>query len=74
MRFLLILIVAAFAGCGGSSDDSVKTGDAKDDMNTAADDVQETFHTAIDKAENVEDELAEAAAQRNKAIEEASGQ
>ena len=74
MRLLLILIVAAFAGCGVSPDDSVKKGDEQDDMHTAADEAQESFGTALDKAENVEDELAKAAEQRRKAIEEASGE
>ncbi len=74
MRFLLILIVAAFAGCGGSPDDSVKTGDEQVDMHTAADDVQESLDTAIQKAVDVEDALAEAAEDLDKAIEEASGE
>ena len=74
MRLLLILIVAAFAGCGVSPDDSVKKDDEQDDMHTAADDAQESFGTALDKAESVEDELAEAAERRRKAIEEASGE
>ena len=74
MRLLLILIVAAFAGCGVSPDDSVIKSDEQDDMHTAADEAQESFGNALDKAENVEDELAEAAEQRRKAIEEASGE
>jgi len=75
MRLLLILIVAAFAGCGVSPDDSVKKGDEPDDdMHTAADEAQESFDNVFEKAENVEDELADAAEQRRKAIEEASGE
>ena len=73
MRFLLILIVAAFAGCGGSSDDSVNKEDAQDDMHTAADELQDTINTAIEKAEKVEDALAKAAEDLDRAIEEASG-
>ena len=42
MRLLLILIVAAFAGCGVSPDDSVKKSDEQDDMHTAADEAQES--------------------------------
>jgi len=74
MRFLLILIVAAFAGCGGSSDDSGNVDDAQDDMHTAADELQESIDTAIQKAEKVEDALAEAAEDLDKAIEDASGE
>ncbi len=73
MRFLLILIVAAFAGCGGSSDDSGNEGDTQDDMHTAADELQDSINTAIEKAEKVEDALAEAAENLDRAIEESSG-
>ena len=62
MRFLLVLIVAAFAGCGGSSDE------------TAADDLQESIDTTIEKAEGVEEVLHEAADELDTAIDEASGE
>ena len=74
MRFLLILNVAAFAGCGGSSDDSGNEDDAQGDMHTVAEELHESIDTAIEKAEKVEDALAEAAEDLDKAIEEASGE
>ena len=64
MRFLLVLIVVAFAGCGAPPEDTTET---------AADDIQETYETSFDKAEGVEDVLQESADDRNAAIEEATG-
>ncbi|MGI9272561.1 MAG: hypothetical protein ACR2QT_12355 [Woeseiaceae bacterium] len=70
MRFLLVLIVVAFAGCGGPSDES----EVPEEMETAADGLQESLDTTIQKAEDVEDALQEAADELDAAIDEASGE
>lgn len=63
MRFLLGLIVVAFAGCGGPPQDNTET---------AADDAQETINSSLEKAEGVEDVLQNAADERDAAIEEST--
>ena len=63
MRFLLILSVFMFAGCGGESSDE-----------TAADGLQESIDTNIENAEGVEDALQEAVDDLDAAIDEASGE
>ena len=74
MRFLLILIMFAFAGCGSpSEDDSSTQNSSSDEMETAADGVQESAETSMDKAKNVENVLQDAADSRDAAIEESSG-
>jgi len=71
MRFLLVLIAVAFAGCGGSSEPEKETA-VEEEMETAADDLQESIETTLEKAEGVEDTLQEAADELDKAIDEAS--
>ena len=67
MRFLpslMVTVVAMFcSGCGGPPSDS---------QETAADEVQESIETSLDKAEGVEDLLQDAADARDAAIEESS--
>ena len=63
MRFLLILSVFMFAGCSGESSDE-----------TAADGLQESIDTSIEKAEGVEDALQEAVDDLDAAIDEASSE
>lgn len=70
MKFVLVLIVAAFAGCSGSSDESTKS----EEMETAADGLQESIETTIEKAEGVEDALQDAADDLDAAIDEASSE
>jgi hypothetical protein len=70
MKFLLVLIVAAIAGCGGSSEEPK----VQEEMNTAADELQESIDTSIKKAEDVEDALQDAADDLDAAIDEASGE
>ena len=73
MRFLLVLIMFAFVGCTSPSEDRASTRNASpDDMETAADGVQETTGTALDKAQNVENVLQDSADDRHAAIEEAT--
>lgn len=64
MRFLLVLIVVAFAGCDGSSENSTET---------VADDLQESIDTSLEKAEGVEETLQDAVDDLDAAIDEASG-
>lgn len=71
MRFLLILIAAAVTGCGESA---APPPAADDDMHTAADELQESIETSLDKARGVEDELQRAADKRDAAIDDASGE
>ena len=66
MRFLLILIVLAFTGCGGPSEYA----STSEEMETAADGLQESIETSLDKAEGVEDALQDAADARDAAIDE----
>jgi hypothetical protein len=74
MRFLLVLIMFAFAGCGSPSEENASTpNSSSDEMETAADGVQESAETSMDKAQNVEKVLQDAADARNAAIEESSG-
>ena len=70
MRYLLVLIVAAFAGCGGSSEEPK----AQEEMETAADGLQESIDTSMQKAEDVEAALQDAADDLDAAIDEASGE
>lgn len=63
MRTLLGLLVIALGGCSDPPQDNTET---------AADDVQESINTSLEKAENVENVLQDAAADRDAAIEEAS--
>ena len=72
MRFLLILIVFVFAGCGSPAEDSVTTRNSSEEMETAADDAQETINSSFEKAEGVEDVLQESARSRDAAIEEST--
>jgi hypothetical protein len=73
MRFLLVLVVFALAGCGSSSEDSVTTRNTSpEEMETAADDAQETINSSFEKAEGVEDVLQDAAKSRDAAIEEST--
>ena len=73
MRFLLVLIMFAFAACGSpSADNSSTQNSSSDDMETAADGVQESAGTSMDKAQNVENVLQDAADARDAAIEESS--
>jgi hypothetical protein len=73
MRFLLVLIMFAFAGCGSPSEDnSPARSSSPDEMETAADGVQESVETSMDKAKNVENVLQDAADARDAAIEESS--
>lgn len=70
MRLLLILIAAGLAGCG-----EPQTGQSKapqKEMETAADEAQESIGTALDKAQGVENVLQDAANTRDAAIEESS--
>lgn len=69
MRFLLVLIVAALAGCGDSSEEPA----AAQEMETAADELQESLDTTLQKAADVEDALQEAADDLDAAIDDASG-
>lgn len=70
MRYLLVLIVAAFAGCGESSEEPK----VQEEMETAADGLQESLDTTIQKAEDVEGALQDAADDLDAAIDEASGE
>lgn len=70
MRLLLVLIAAAVAGCGGSDNEPAATAD----MHTAADELQETIETSLDKAQDVEDELQRAVDELDAAIDDASGE
>ncbi len=70
MRFLLVLIAVMFAGCGGPSESSSNADDrSTDDMETAADGLQESIDTSLNKAEAVEDVLQDAADARDAAID-----
>ena len=68
MRFLLVLIVVAFTACSGPSQDD----SSKQEMETAADGLQESIDTSLEKAKSVEDALQDAADARDMAIEEAA--
>jgi hypothetical protein len=70
MRFLLVLIVATFAGCSGSSEDPAVV----EDMETAADGLQESIESNMEKAEGVEEALQDAVDDLDSAIDEASGE
>jgi hypothetical protein len=69
MRFLLTLIAAALAGCGGSTVEPAAT----EEMHTAADELQQTIELNMEKAENVEDKLQESVDALDAAVDEASG-
>jgi len=69
MRFLLVLIVFAFVGCGGSAE----TPETTEEMHTAADGLQESINTSMGKAEDVEAQLQEAVDELDAAIDDASG-
>ncbi len=73
MKFLLVLAVFALAGCGSPSEDSVTTRNTSpEEMETAADDAQETINSSYEKAAGVEDVLQDAANSRDAAIEEST--
>ena len=73
MRFLLVLIMFAFAGCGSPSEDTISTpSSSSDETENTEDGLYESARTPMDKAENVENVLQDAADSRNAAIEEAS--
>ena len=65
MRTLLALMVIALGGCSGPSEDNTET---------AADGVQESIDTSLNKAEGVEDILQDAADDRDAALEEADSE
>jgi hypothetical protein len=67
MRYLLVLIVVAIAACGGPSQDN----SSKEEMETAADGLQESVNSSLEKAQGVEDVLQDAAEARDAAIDEA---
>jgi outer membrane PBP1 activator LpoA protein len=69
MRFLLILIATALAGCGGSAEDPATT----EEMHTAADELQQTIELNMQKAEDVENKLQESVDALDAAVDEASG-
>ncbi|MDH3338735.1 MAG: hypothetical protein OER22_07830 [Gammaproteobacteria bacterium] len=56
MRYLLILVALAFAGCGGSSDES-----AGDRMDTAVDAVEESVEDVVEDAGDMAGDIADAA-------------
>jgi ElaB/YqjD/DUF883 family membrane-anchored ribosome-binding protein len=53
MRYLLILVALAFAGCGGSSDES-----AGDRMDTAVDAVEESVEDVVEDAGDMAGDMA----------------
>ena len=65
MKTLLALMVIALGGCSGPPQDNTET---------AADDVQESIDTSLEKAEGVEDVLQDAADDRDAALEEADSE
>ena len=69
MRIMLISIALVLAACGESS----KEPSVAEDMHTAADELQESIESSMEKAANVEDELQDAAEELDAAIEEAAG-
>jgi len=69
MRILLIAIVLVMAACGGSS----KEPSVEEEMHTAADELQESIESSMEKAAGVEDELQDAVEELDAAIDEASG-
>ncbi len=70
MRFLLILIVAALAGCGGSDEEPAATSE----MHTAADELQRSIEQNMEKASAVEGQLQQAVDELDAAVDEASGE
>jgi hypothetical protein len=76
MRILLVLIlfgVAAFFACSSPSEDDSSTRNSyTEEVEPAADGLEEFARTPMDKAQNVENVLQDAADERNAAIEEAS--
>jgi len=69
MRFLLVLIMLAFAGCSGSAEDPAPAAE----MHTAADELQESINSSMQKAQDVEVQLQDAADDLDAAIDDASG-
>ncbi len=73
MRFLLVLIVVAFAGCGSPTENKPSTRDSySEEEDPAAGSLEESVRTPMDKAQNVENVLQDSADSRDAAIEEAS--
>ena len=73
MRFLLVLIVVAFAGCGSPAENKPSTRDShSEEADPAAGSLEESVRTPMDKAQNVENVLQDSADSRDAAIEEAS--
>jgi len=69
MRFLLFLMMAALVGCGETS----REPEATQEMETAADELQETLDATMQKAADVENKLQDAVEDLDAAIDEASG-
>ena len=65
MKSLRARRVMALGGCSGPPQDNTET---------AADDVQESIDTSLEKAEGVEDVLQDAADDRDAALEEADSE
>lgn len=72
MRFLLVLIVFVIAACGGPSENRPSTRDSYTEEEAAADGLEESARTPMNKAQNVENVLQDAADSRDAAIEDAS--
>jgi hypothetical protein len=69
MRYLILLAVLAFAGCGNSSDDS----SAAEAVEEASDVMGKSLHESLDAAEAVEDELMKSKEDMDAALREAEG-
>lgn len=69
MRILLILTVAALGACGEPSEEPA----VQEEMETAADELQESLDATMQKAADVEGQLQEAADDLDAAIDKASG-
>ncbi len=83
MRILMVLIALVFAGCGGASDDSTRDKAAQEVREAGSvgeeaveensEGIADGYHDSLQKAEDVERVLKEAAENVDAAIEEATG-
>ncbi len=73
MRFLLVLIMFAIAACGSPSEDkSSARNSSSEETESVEDGLEESIRTPMDKAQNVENVLQDAADLRDAAIEEST--